>query len=152
MSLALRTAQGERHAAWLRHGGRLALHRPAGPAGCWPHAAPTPALRESIWAWLLYGFLGVALLAPLAAPTLPDSPAYDLANHVAGIVEARNALREGQFPPRVAPRQHGRERYPFFQLYGQLGYCAGGALYAATGRADFMSRKISSANLVLKCI
>ncbi|MFL5801274.1 MAG: 6-pyruvoyl-tetrahydropterin synthase-related protein [Roseiflexaceae bacterium] len=82
---------------------------------------------------LLYGLLALAMLSPLAADAMPESPAQDLANHVSGIIEARNALAEGQFPIRVAPNQNNRERYPIFQFYGNLPYTAGGLLYLATG-------------------
>jgi hypothetical protein len=54
----------------------------------------------------LYLFLTLAVLSPLAPRDMPDSGSHDLANHVSGIVEARNALAEGQFPVRVAPNQN----------------------------------------------
>src|SRR5215213_433345 len=75
---------------------------------------------------LLYLLVILIMLAPLASASMPDSPAQDLANHVSGIIEARNALAEGQFPIRVAPNQINRERYPIFQFYGNLPYMAGG--------------------------
>src|SRR5258706_10090334 len=69
---------------------------------------------------LLYGLLALGMLSPLAADVMPESPAQDLADHVSGIIEARNALAEGQFPIRVAPNQNNRERYPVFQFHGNL--------------------------------
>src|SRR5262249_34589945 len=59
----------------------------------------------------LYVFLAGVLLSPLAFYQMPDSPAQDLANHVSGIIEARNAFAEGQFPLRVAPNQVEGWRY-----------------------------------------
>jgi hypothetical protein len=90
-----------------------------------------PPRRRNSWtvplgALGLYLLLSVVMMSPLAAPQMPDSPAQDLANHVSGIIEARNALAEGQLPVRVAPKQNQGERYPIFQFYGNLPYTAGG--------------------------
>src|SRR5260370_10891204 len=62
---------------------------------------------------------------------MPETGAQDLAKHVSVIVEARNALAEGQFPVRVAPNQNRGERYAIFQFYGNLPYTAGGLLFLA---------------------
>ena len=43
--------------------------------------------------------------------------------------EAKNALAEGQFPLRVAPKQNDGSRYPIFQYYGNLPYTVGGLLH-----------------------
>lgn len=48
----------------------------------------------------------------------------DRAYHVSGIAEARNALREGQFPIRIAPNVMPGRCYPLFQFYGNLPYTA----------------------------
>ena len=53
--------------------------------------------------------------------------------HLSGIVEARNALREGQFPPRVAPNLSEKTRYPLFQFYGALPYGVAGGVMLVTG-------------------
>jgi hypothetical protein len=89
-----------------------------------------------------YGGLALALLGPLAYPELPDSNGLDLANHVAGIVEAKNALAEGQFPIRVAPHQVGGTRYPIFQYYGNLPYTLGGLLYRRAGLGPYTAWKL----------
>jgi hypothetical protein len=102
-----------------------------GPVG-WPHAAPAPGAVACCWAVVLYFFLGVAMLGPLSSDVMPESPACDLGFHVSCIIEARNALKEGQFPIRVAPLAHERERYPMFQFYGHLPYTVGGAVYKRT--------------------
>jgi hypothetical protein len=70
-------------------------------------------------------FFALVALSPLAYYQMPDSPSQDLATHVAGIVEANNALAEGQFPIRIAPNQNDKARYPIFQYYGNLPYTAG---------------------------
>ena len=100
-----------------RLGARLARaarrsRKPAAAAGC-------------------YVLLAVVVLSPLASKFMPETGAQDLANHVSGIIEARDALVEGQFPIRVAPRENNGERYPIFQFYGNLSYTAGGLLYLA---------------------
>jgi hypothetical protein len=84
--------------------------------------------RRPATALFLYTLLALAIVSPLASPILPDTAAQDLANHVAGIVEAANALAEGQFPIRVAPHQCQGERYPTFQFYGNFPYTAGAVL------------------------
>jgi hypothetical protein len=86
------------------------------------------SLRSAVLVAALYAALAAGLLAPLAANTvLPD--AYDVPNHVAMIVQARAAIEEGQFPLRVAPRDHTGWRYPLFQFYSPLPYTLAGLLY-----------------------
>lgn len=46
----------------------------------------------------------------------------DLANHARHVYEAGLALREGQFPPLVAPEINGRVRLPVFQYYSGTSY------------------------------
>ena len=53
--------------------------------------------------------------------------------HLSAIIEARNALSEGQFPPRVAPHFAGAMRYPVFQFYGALPYGLAGGLALVPG-------------------
>ena len=66
-------------------------------------------------ALLLYTLLAFAMMAPLAPKALPFTGARDIGNHVSGVVEARNALAEGQFPIRVAPQT---ERSSWFRRPG----------------------------------
>src|SRR5438128_611059 len=96
-----------------------------------------PSLNTAGWSvagavLVLYVLIAIAVMAPLGSRALPESAADDLANHVSGIIEAGNALREGQFPIRVAPHQNDNTRYPIFQFYGNLPYTVGGALYCTT--------------------
>jgi hypothetical protein len=91
---------------------------------------------------VFYLLLALAMLSPLAANAMPDSPAQDLANHVSGIIEGRNALAEGQFPIRVAPRLNNSERYPIFQFYGNLPYTAGGLFYLAADINPYLVWKV----------
>ncbi|MCX5908403.1 MAG: hypothetical protein NTY64_14765, partial [Deltaproteobacteria bacterium] len=53
----------------------------------------------------VYGLWAFILLSPMADNEhLPK--AWDHANHLAHIIEASSALKEGQFPIRIAPWQH----------------------------------------------
>lgn len=49
----------------------------------------------------------------------------------AKIVQAKMALLEGQFPPRVGPWSHDGARYPIFQFYGALQSTVGGLISLA---------------------
>src|SRR5579885_1980420 len=120
---------------------------PRAAAAARARLAPTAAAlvnhyRRPAAALLLYALLAVALMAPLASTVLPDTPAQDLANHVSGIIEAGNALAEGQFPIRVSPHQCHDERYPTFQFYGNLPYTAGGLLYHFLSVRPFAACKL----------
>jgi hypothetical protein len=90
-----------------------------------------PLWRGLAGALAFYVLVAVVVLAPLASKDVPQTGAQDLANHLSGIIEARNALAEGQFPIRVAPNQLDGARYPIFQFYGNLPYTAGALLYLA---------------------
>jgi hypothetical protein len=91
---------------------------------------------------LLYLVVAVAVMSPLAPEAPPESGADDLGNHVSGIIEARHALEEGQFPIRVAPHQNLQTRYPIFQFYGNLPFTVGGLLYRATDFNPYLIWKL----------
>ncbi len=98
----------------------------------------------------LYTVLATAVMAPLSSPCLPSSGAQDIANHVSGVIEARNALAEGQFPVRVAPHQNDGTRYPIFQFYGNLPYTAAALLCLAARANPYHAWKLAvTAALVL---
>lgn len=90
------------------------------------------------------------MLAPYAGDRLRESTAQDLSVHCSGIIEAYNALAEGQFPVRVAPSHGGGHggtdfggiRYPLFQFYGQLPYTAAGLLCLLFGADAFTAWKL----------
>lgn len=109
-----------------------------GAAAWWVGASKSMAMTvwqrsgASLAALFLYLMLAIAMLSPLASDTMPETPANDLANHVSGIIEARNALVEGQFPIRVAPNQNNHQRYPIFQFYGNFPYTVSGLFYLIT--------------------
>jgi hypothetical protein len=89
-----------------------------------PHGENTAALRPGVlWPLLLYLLLSTVVMLPLCCKWHHDAVGgTDWFSHLCGIIEARNALKEGQFPIRVAPTLHGGIRYPLFQFYGQLPY------------------------------
>ena len=90
------------------------------------------------------------MMAPYAGGRLRESTASDLSVHCSGIIEAYNALAEGQFPVRVAPSHNGGHggtdfggvRYPLFQFYGQFPYTLGGLLCFAFGVNAFTAWKL----------
>jgi hypothetical protein len=79
---------------------------------------------------LLYALVAVGMLYPFW-PTLFRADAGDLHTVIGAIVEAGNALAEGQFPIRVAPRQHDGARDAFFQFYGNFPFTLAAAIDAA---------------------
>ena len=88
------------------------------------------------------------LLAPLllfvlfgAFYTVPPQGA-DRLYHLSGIIEARNALREGQFPVRVAPTFSQGQRYPVFQFYGNFPFTLGGAVTFVPGLDAYGAWKV----------
>jgi hypothetical protein len=102
-----------------------------------PGASASPqrgmaAALAGAWRWLTvrpYAPLGPLLLYLVVAIGLiyPFWPtkfrgAGDLSSVVGTIVEAGNAVDEGQFPLRVTPNQHAGTRYAFFQFYGNFPY------------------------------
>lgn len=90
------------------------------------------------------------MMAPYAGDRLRESVANDLSVHCSGIIEAYNALAEGQFPVRVAPSHNGGHggtdfggvRYPLFQFYGQFPHSAGGMLCFLFGVNAFTAWKV----------
>jgi hypothetical protein len=67
-------------------------------------------------------------MSPLASSTILPL-AQDHAIHVGYIVQARQALEEGQFPIRVAPWEHDGLRYAAFQFYSPLPSTVGAVIY-----------------------
>ena len=115
-----------------------------------PGASETPARRgarrspraPTAGPLLLYLLLACLVLLPIASPRLVGTPSADFRSHVSGVVEARDALAEGQFPLRVAPGQHGGARYPIFQYYGNLPYTLGGLFSLAPGVNPYTGFKL----------
>jgi hypothetical protein len=91
---------------------------------------------------LLYALIALGMLWPYWPAGFHG--AGDLSSVLGGIVEARNALLEGQFPIRVAPELNNGLRYPLFQYYGNFPYTAAGALCAVLNFNPYSAWKIVS--------
>jgi hypothetical protein len=96
--------------------------------------------RSTFAAVLFYAALAAVVLWPYRSARYRS--ASDLDAFIAGVVEARNALSEGQFPIRVAPRQLDGVGYPLFQFYANLPYTVSGAICAA-GVSPFTAWKLA---------
>ena len=60
------------------------------------------------------------------------------------VSEARNALKQGQFPIRVAPQQWGQMQYPVFQYYGNFPFTVTGEIARWTGGNPYTAWKIAA--------
>jgi hypothetical protein len=92
---------------------------------------PLGHLHEMKWRLLialLYAALALTLLAPSASDSVLPS-ANDLQSHLGAIIQAKLALQEGQFPPRIAPWQHNGWQYPLYQFYSSLPFTLAGLVY-----------------------
>ena len=105
--------------------------------------APRAALGPLVF-FLLFGALFVL---PFAGRRIVASSAPDLTAHLSGIVEARNALREGQFPVRVAPTLLEGQRYPLFQFYATFPYTLGAA-FMLLGANPYLAWKLVTLSTV----
>jgi hypothetical protein len=98
---------------------------------------------------LLYLLIAVGMLYPFWPPIFRG--AGDLFTAIGTIVEADNALREGQFPIRVAPTQIGGARYPFFQFYGNFPFTAAAIVRRVLpGHDPYLAWKVTTV-LALTC-
>jgi ABC-type multidrug transport system fused ATPase/permease subunit len=85
--------------------------------------------RIAIGIIVLYSFIALSLMAPMASSRIINGNFNDTASHVGYVAQARTAIIEGQFPLRVAPIEDNGWRYPGFQFYSQLPYFIGGWFY-----------------------
>src|SRR6266542_6079046 len=91
-------------------------------------ARPGPGVFDPL---CLYLGLAAVMLFPLFQAWPNDAVCGDWMFHLNGVLEARDALAEGQFPVRVAPNFRGGIRYGLFQFYGQFPYTVPAFLTAA---------------------
>lgn len=96
--------------------------------------------RAAPFAILLYALIAASVLWPFRGPEVKFTG--DLYPVISGIVEARNALAQGQFPIRVAPTQWDGTGYPIFQYYGNFPYTIAGALDLLPGIDAYTAWKI----------
>ncbi|MDR3492005.1 MAG: hypothetical protein P4M12_08200 [Gammaproteobacteria bacterium] len=86
------------------------------------------AYKKPILLFIFFSFISATLLAPLAISTVaPNS--HDLLNHLAYIIQAKDALQEGQFPLREILSDKNGWQYPIFQFYSPSAYTAAGLLF-----------------------
>jgi hypothetical protein len=77
---------------------------------------------------LFFAFIAAAIIGPIASEqNIPDMADY--ANHLAGIIQAKMAFMEGQFPLRITPLEQSGWRYPFYQFYSPTTYTFAGLIY-----------------------
>lgn len=82
--------------------------------------------KQHFYVVFVFAIIALALLAPLASNTYILSLPPDFANHTGAVVQAKQAIREGQFPLRVAPWQFNQLRYPLYQFYANSPYTIAG--------------------------
>lgn len=75
----------------------------------------------------LFGLISISLLSPIASNEY--LPPAEFENHISAIIQAKMALKEGQFPIRVAPWQNQGWGNAYFQFYSPLPYMAAGLIY-----------------------
>lgn len=85
------------------------------------------SLKQRFLILLMFNLIAMAFLSPISA-TRAIPKTEDYANHLGLIVQAKQAILEGQFPPRVAPWQHGGLRYPVYQFYSPSVYTISGLI------------------------
>lgn len=84
--------------------------------------------RRSLGLLLLFGSVSASMFFTLA-PNNSFPELYDIANHLVGIIEAKAAFLEGQFPLRVTPLVNNGWRYPLYQFYSPSSYMFTGLIY-----------------------
>ncbi|WFN36783.1 hypothetical protein L1994_11705 [Methanomicrobium antiquum] len=104
---------------------------------------------ENLPAVLLILILIISIMSPLGSNIPVESSANDLLNHISGVIEAKNALAEGQFPIRIAPNALDGERYPIFQFYGNFPYTLGAIFYIITDEPYFAYKLVIMLSLFL---
>lgn len=77
---------------------------------------------------IFFSIIAWALLAPLASNKYIPSVPPDFSDHVGAVVQAKQAISEGQFPIRVAPWQLNNLRYPLYQFYSNTPYTVAGLI------------------------
>jgi hypothetical protein len=87
----------------------------------------------------------MVLAAVFMLPYLPGGMAKngELYGFIGGVVEARDALAEGQFPVRVAPTHSDGRRIPLFQFYGNLPYTFPALLNATIEKNPYAAWKMA---------
>jgi hypothetical protein len=85
-------------------------------------------VTRSVLVALLYAVIAFALLAPSASDSVVPA-SIDLGDHLGAVIQAKMAIQDGQFPPRIAPWQHNGWQYPLYQFYSSLPFTFSGLVY-----------------------
>ncbi len=84
--------------------------------------------KKNFLLFIFFSFLALSIFSPIASNEyIPNSA--DFSNHIVNIIQAKQALSEGQFPVRVAPSLYDGFRYPYYQFYSPLVYTLAGAIH-----------------------
>ncbi len=83
---------------------------------------------EHFWLFLFYSIIAIALISPISSSGVIPNLA-DYINHLAGIIQAKDALLQGQFPLRTMPLEHNGWGYPLYQFYAPTSYAVVGLIY-----------------------
>lgn len=98
--------------------------------------------KKKFLLFIFFSLLALSLFSPIASNEyIPNSA--DFSNHIVNIIQAKQAVSEGQFPIRVAPSLYDGWRYPYYQFYSPLVYTLGGAIhYGLTPDNPFIAFKL----------
>jgi hypothetical protein len=83
---------------------------------------------ENVWIILVFAILALGILSPISSAT--DIPNLaDYINHLAAVIQAKQALAQGQFPLRTMPLALNHLNYPLFQFYSPTSFTLIGLIY-----------------------
>ncbi|MDR3491882.1 MAG: hypothetical protein P4M12_07575 [Gammaproteobacteria bacterium] len=91
---------------------------------------------------LLFGIICISLLSPIASNDYVPAQG-DFKFHLSAIMEAKEALEEGQFPIKIAPSQTDGLRNAFFQFYSPLPYTVAAVIYKSGCSNPYVAYKIT---------
>src|SRR5712672_949997 len=81
---------------------------------------PPPSVRLTPALLVLFALIAAFTLSPYNSTWMPGAP--DIVTGFGHVAQAEMAIREGQFPIRIAPWETNRWRNPAFQFYAPLPY------------------------------
>jgi hypothetical protein len=84
--------------------------------------------RQQILVFMFFASVAAIMIAPFSFKSgIPDI--MDYFNHLVGMIEAKMAFAQGQFPLRIAPQEQSQWGYPFFQFYAPSAYTFAAIVY-----------------------
>lgn len=86
--------------------------------------------NKKIFLCIFFFLLSVIIIAPLSSQSkVRTEQSSDLVAHVGAIVQAKMALDEGQFPPKIGPYFQNNFGNPIFQFYAPVYFTIAGCLH-----------------------